>query len=456
MRDNNVLLGQAPIGKLIVRYAVPSVIGLVLYGLQNVIDGILVGRYMGSLALASVNLITPVYAFIGMISIMTGVGCQALMGIALGRKDNRKATDAMTTGFVFVFLAALFLFVAGLLFSSSFVSLLGADEVLHENAVKYLQGLLLFAPFIALMFYADCMLKITGYPRYALFVMLATVMINTLLNLLFIRFTSLGVMGVGLATGIAFTFGFILSSIRLLHKGNMLSVFSGKFNPRLLKEMLYNGSSEGLSELAMGISILMFNHVLMRFAGADGVAAFSLIGYIFYMGTTVFLGISDGIVPILSYNYGRENYVRVKRVFRYAAIINLVLGVAIFIFIRFFAKTVVGLFLADNHTPVMDMAVDGAGIYVFAFLFNGFNILVSGYFTALANARFSLIISSLRGLVLIIIGLFFLPSMIGITGIWLTVPLAEIATCFIAILLLKHTGSIIFDVKEKNGSTRII
>lgn len=455
MKDNNEKFVNSSVGKLMLIYVLPSVAGLLFYGIQNVIDGMLVGRFLGAQALASVNLITPLYSVIGVISIMTGVGCQALVGIALGKQEKGKAVNAITTGAVFVTIVSVILSISGFFGTSELLHILGADENLYGDAVNYLYGLLSLTPCIALMFYSDCMLKISGYPRYAFVVMLLTVVLNTLMNITFIKYSSLGVFGVGLATGIAFTFGLMVSSLITCNKKNYFRIQSGQFKWPLLKEILYNGSSEGMSELAMGLCILMFNHVLMKYAGADGVAAFSVIGYIFYLGTTAFLGISDGIVPVLSYNYGTGNYERVKKVFRIAATINLLFGICIFLFILLFSKSVIGLFLKDMNSPVAVIASSGAVIYSFAFLLNGFNILVSGFFTALANARYSLIVSSLRGLLFIASGLAVLPQLLGITGIWITVPLAEILTGVVGLYLMKYTKNIIFAEKavvEIHGS----
>lgn len=437
MPKNHKILTEYPIGKVIRHYALPAVMGLLFYGLQNVIDGVIVGRFIGTNALAGVNLIMPLYSAIAVIAIMTGVGSQATIGISMGEKNTEKAKNAITTGAIFVFICCLILAVPALLFSNNIASALGADAQLSPYSTGYMKGLLIFSPFIALMFYSDCMLKVSGHPRYAFMVMAVTILINIFLNIFFIKVCSMGTFGVGLATGGAFAVGSVMGSFILFNSKNTISMLSGKFKFKILRELLYNGSSEGMNELAIGISLMIFNYTLMKYVGADGVAAFTVINYICFLGTTIFLGISDGIIPIISYNYGAGNLKRIKRVLKLTAKINLTVGVSIFAILILFSGKLVMLFLGDDDTQIIRMAVTGASIYAFSFLIEGLNILLSSYYTALGKAKYSLIIALLRGLVFIALGLWILPLFLGITGIWLTVPIAELLTFIVALFIYR-------------------
>lgn len=437
MPKNHKILTEYPIGKTIRHYALPAVMGLLFYGIQNVIDGVIVGRFIGTDALAGVNLIMPLYSAIAVIAIMTGVGSQATIGISMGEKNIEKAKNAITSGAIFVFICCLILSIPALLFSGTIISALGADTQLASYSMGYMRGLLIFSPFIALMFYSDCMLKVSGHPRYAFAVMAVTIVINTFLNIFFIKVFSMGTLGVGLATGGAFAIGSVMGSFILFNSKNTISMLSGKFKLKILKEILYNGSSEGMNELAIGISLLIFNYTLMKYVGADGVAAFTVINYICFLGTTIFLGISDGIIPIISYNYGAGNLKRIRKVLKLTAKINLTVGIAIFTILILFSGKLVMLFLGDDDTQILKMAITGASIYSFSFLIEGLNILLSSYYTALAKAKYSLIIALLRGLVFIALGLWILPMFLGITGIWLTVPIAEFLTFLVALFIYR-------------------
>lgn len=437
MPKTHKILTEYPVFKVILRYALPSVMGLLFYGMQNVIDGIIVGRFMGTDALAGVNLIFPLYSAIAVIAIMTGVGSQATIGRSLGRKEVEKAKDAITTGFIFVFAGCAVFAIPAFIFAGNIASLLGANAELFPYSAGYMKGLLILSPFIGLMFYSDYMLKIGGHPRYAFLVMSSTILLNVSLNLLFILLFDLGTFGVGLATGLAFMTGSLMGSFLLFKKKAAISMLAGKFKLKLLREMLYNGSSEGMTEFSVGISLMLFNYTFMQYAGADGVAAFTVIGYICFLGTTLFLGVSDGLVPVISYNYGIGNHNRIRQILKFAAKINFTIGTFIFLSLLLFSRYMVELFVGGKDTAVIQMAVSGASIYAFAFLIEGFNILLSSYYTALGKARYSLIIASLRGLILIIAGLLIFPHLMGISGIWITVPVAEALTVIAALFLLK-------------------
>lgn len=443
MPKTHKILTEYPVFKVILHYALPAVMGLLFYGLQSVIDGIIVGRFMGTDALAGVNLIIPLYSAIAVIAIMTGVGSQATIGISLGKKNLEQAKNAITTGFVFVFAGCLLLALPAYYFADEIAAALGANALLAPYSVGYMKGLLTLSPFIGLMFYSDCMLKITGHPRYALFIMLFTIVLNTGLNFLFLTQWNVGTFGVGLSTGIAFTVGSLLGSFFLFNSKNTLSMLSGKFRFKLLKQMLYNGSSEGMAELAVGINLIIFNYTFMRYSGPDGVAAFTIIGYICFLGTTIFLGVSDGLIPIISYNYGAGKYDRIKKILKLTAKINFSIGVLIFLSLMFFADKMIELFVGPDDTAVIEMAARGASIYAFAFLLEGLNLLLSSYYTAMAKARYSFIIASLRGVVFVLAGILILPQLFGLTGIWLTVPLAEALTLLVAGYMLRKNKALL-------------
>ena len=425
------------ISRLFVKYAVPGVIGLLFLGIQAVIDGIVLSHFAGARALASVSLILPCYNFIIAAALVTGIGCQTLIGLSLGKSDRQRANHALTTAFVFL---AIFSLIGSLLIfclARPIAVGLGADAELVEGSVDYIRTLVPFFPMLSLMFLGDYMMKIEGHPGLATRIMSATVILNIILDLLFVGYWKWGISGAGLATGIAFTAGACCNVPPMFSRKRTVYVQRGRFRWRLLGQMLYNGSSEGISELSAGISVFMFNLVLMRYIGADGVAAFTALEYILFIGVTIFLGISDGVIPIVSYNYGNSRRERVRAVVRLAARTNLLIGLLLFITLWIGGEQVVKLFFREGETGVVEIAVKGASLYAFAFLFNGFNILVSGYFTAIGNAKWSVVVSLLRGLVFIALGIYWFPHWFGLEGIWYVIPAAELCTLLVALFLLR-------------------
>lgn len=436
-REKLLLTGEIP--RLFMKYALPGVAGLLFLGIQSVIDGIVLGRFVGANALASVNLVLPCYSLISAFAIVMGIGGQTLVSISLGRGDKQEANNALRS--VFVFLLGMSVVVSLVIFLSAgkIASFLGANEVLLPDAVHYIRALVPFFPLLCAMFFGDYIIKAMGHPLYATSVMGMTVVLNIVLDLVFVAVLGWGVMGAGLATGIAFTMGACFNVPRLFSRHEVVAVQRGRYDQRLVWNAFYNGSSEGMSELSVAITVFLFNITMMRYLGESGVAAFTAINYILFIGTTVFLGISDGIIPIIGYNYGAGQQERIKLILKLAARTNSLIGIGLFLLLLLFGEQVIGLFFKDHGSEAFEIASRGVSIYCFAFLLCGLNILASSYFTAIGNAKISIIISALRGLVFVGIGILVLPTVFGIDAIWYDVPIAEICTLSVSFWLVRRS-----------------
>lgn len=436
-REKLLLTGEIP--RLFMKYALPGVAGLLFLGIQSVIDGIVLGRFVGANALASVNLVLPCYSLISAFAIVMGIGGQTLVSISLGRGDKQEANNALRS--VFVFLLGMSVVVSLVIFLSAgkIASFLGANEVLLPDAVHYIRALVPFFPLLCVMFFGDYIIKAMGHPLYATSVMGMTVVLNIVLDLVFVAVLGWGVMGAGLATGIAFTMGACFNVPRLFSRHEVVAVQRGRYDQRLVWNAFYNGSSEGMSELSVAITVFLFNITMMRYLGESGVAAFTAINYILFIGTTVFLGISDGIIPIIGYNYGAGQQERIKSILKLAARTNSLIGIGLFLLLLLFGEQVIGLFFKDHGSEAFEIASRGVSIYCFAFLLCGLNILASSYFTAIGNAKISIIISALRGLVFVGIGILVLPTVFGIDAIWYDVPIAEICTLSVSFWLVRRS-----------------
>lgn len=432
-------LRDGAIAPLFRKYAIPGVIALLFVGLQTIIDGIVLGNFVGANALASVSLILPCYSFMAAVAVVIGVGCQTLISIRLGEQNKQGANDALRSAFIFLSIFAIAVSLITYSFAPHIAKLLGANEVLQAGAIDYLRALIPFFPIIVLMFFSDYVIKSMGRPVYSMVVMSSTVILNIIFDLVFIAVWDMGTAGAGLATGLAFTIGAFCNLPVILKKNPIVSMQKGRFNWRLVWQMAYNGSSEGVSELSSGISTLLFNLALMHYLGESGVAAFSAINYVFFIGITIFLGVSDGIIPIVSYNYGANQWSRIKQVVKLAVKSNFTIGCILFLLLSFFGEFIISLFFHSGESNVLEIAAKGTSIYAFAFLINGFNILSASFFTAMANAKISMIISLLRGLVFVALGIYILPIFFGIQGIWYAVPIAEACTFFISIILVRHS-----------------
>lgn len=429
-------LATRPIPRLFVKFALPGVIGLLFLGIQSIIDGMILGHFVGANALASVNLVLPCYSFMTAMAIVMGVGCQTLIGIRLGQRNKKGANDAFTTAFWFLSGFAVVVSTLIFLFAGKIAFWLGANDVLQPGAVSYIRALVPFFPMLAVMFLGDYVLKATGHPLYSMLILSSIVLLNIAFDLLFVVQFGWGIMGAGLATGLAFTLGLMCNFRLLVRKQSLLPVFAGHFRWRLVWRMFYNGSSEGMSELSAGITVFLFNVTMMRYLGEQGVAAFTATNYVLFIGTTIFLGISDGIIPVMSYNFGAGRIDRVKSTLWLALRTNFAIGIFICCCLVVGGEKIVSLFFREGDQNVTRIAVYGTSVYAFAFLLNGLNILASSYFTSMGNAKISIIISLLRGLVFIAAGILVFPICFGIEAVWFSVPVAEMCTLLMSAFLV--------------------
>ena len=434
--NHELALSNDPILSLIKRFAIPSVIGMISIGIQSIIDGLIVGNFLGVDALTGVSLITPLYSFVASIAIIIGIGSQTLVSIGQGNGDYPKAQNAITTGLISIIIFSIIGTALILFFSEETATFLGATDIVMPYAERYMIGLFICMTPICVAFYNDYMLRAMGHPRIAMTLMSSSVVANIVLNLLFTTVFHWGAFGIGLASGISFTISALISTYLLQSNKNRIRPMNGKFKIKLLWEMFYNGSSEGVSELAGGFTIFLFNITLMKYMGESGVAAFTIINYICFLGTITLVGVSDGIIPIISYNFGAQNYERCKAVFKYVILINLAIGSSIAMIMIFFSPYIIGAFIDSSEHEIIATATNGATIYAFAFLLNGFNILSASFFTAITDAKRSIIISALRGLIFMSITVTTTPLVFGVEYIWFSVPVAEIMTLSVSLILI--------------------
>ena len=417
----------------------PGVLAWAFLALQTIADGFIVGRLIGADALASVNIAAPAYSFVTAIAVIIGVGTQAQMNINLGAGRGDAARTAFISGLIGLSFFALCGTAVVNIFAEGLAEVLGADEYLKEDTVRYIHGVMPFLPGIAAHIFFDNMLKAIGHPRFSMTVTICTIIMNVLLSLILVTVFDMGTFGAGLGTGISFSCGALATIVLFFKEYAHTSMKEHKsgFSIESLGHILYNGSSEGLGEISYAVTTFLFNITLMEYVGKEGVSAFTLISYLTYFGISISLGVSSGVIPIVSYNHGAGSFNRVRKIVALSLKTNISCGLVFFLLLLIAAPQICSIFIDPEETAVMEYAVQGARMSAFAFLFNGFNILASGYFTAIDRAGHSLLISSLRGLVLLSICIVLLSELFGYRGIMLAMPIAEAITFVIASALLK-------------------
>ncbi|MCY6369930.1 MATE family efflux transporter [Clostridium ganghwense] len=424
------------ISKLFLTYLIPAVIGMLIMSLHVVIDGIFVGRGVGSDALAAVNIVVPLYSLFAAIGLLIGLGGATVASIKFGEGKNEESSSIFTQAVLLAAIISITITVFSELNIEKLSYILGANDKILPYVKDYMGVLLYFGPVYVLADTLDCFARNDRAPKLSMYAMVIGAIINCCLDYIFIFKFHWGVSGAALATGA----GNILSIIMLLmhfvlKKGNLKFIKTRIVLNDVIR-IFRNGFPNFLSEMSAAVVTLIYNLVFMKMLGEIGVSAYSIINYIHILMLMVFIGISQAMQPIISYNYGAKKYERVRKSFKLAVSVSVIFGICFFTSGILFGKNIVKLFNNNNMELIM-LATTGMKIYFVSYLFMGVNIVTISYFQAIEKAKFSTIITLCRGLIFSIAGLFILPKIFNINGIWLTAPAAELLTIFVGYFLLE-------------------
>lgn len=417
----------------LLKFAFPSIIMMIFMSLYTIVDGIFISRFLGSNALSSLNIVFPVINVVIAIATMLGTGGNAIISKYLGEGRDRDARECLTHFTVIGLAISLLLLVLTQIFLTPLCRALGSTDVLLADCRAYLSVSLLFAPACMLQTLFQSYLVTAGMPALGLFLTIGAGILNAVLDYVLILVFPMGIAGAAIATGIgqsvpavAGLFCFLLS-----RKGLYFTRF--RLHPKELLMACYNGSSEMVTQLSNAVITFLFNLIMLELAGENGVAAITILLYGQFLFNAFYLGFSIGISPIVGFQYGAGNRKQLRSIYRTSFLFVLASSVALTVIAVISSTPLVSVFTRDPET--FALADAGFRIFAFNFLFSGFNIASSGFFTALSNGRVSAIISFLRTLVFIVLSLLTLPRFFGITGAWLAIPVAEFLTLMLALRL---------------------
>ena len=447
------ILGTEKISRLFIKFAVPAIIGMIITSLQTIIDGIFVGQYVGANALASVNIARPFMDMIFGPTFIIAIGAISIIGRALGAGKTKEAQSAFRTATLLGLGLGIFIALIGSLFHRQLAVFFGANSLLLSDVETYIRTIAVFAPLIFPMILFGFASRILGNPKVYLYGSILSVMVNISLDYCLVKEAQMGVFGAALATGIAFSTSLLVTIVPMLNRNKAINLFSGKWYSSVIGPMLYNGSSEGIVSLSAAITVFLFNRTFMHLAGANGVAAYTTISYISSFAVMSVFGISDGIGSLISYNFGQNRQDRIREIMKLAIRTSLIIGFILVILTNLYGESLIRLFIKGNPS-IVTMAVMGASLYSISFLLVGYNVIYSAYFTAIGNAKASVIIALSRGMIGIAAGLMILPPLMGIHGVWLAVPFAEVITIFLAIFL-KQRATRVDQIVIKSKKQRI-
>ena len=410
----------------LLRYALPSIVMMVFTSIYGIVDGFFVSNYAGKTPFAAVNLIMPLLLVLGCVGFMFGTGGGALIAKTMGERKPDKANEIFTLIIVVSAAAGVVLAALGFFLLRPVAELMGATGELLEQSLIYGRIILAALPFYILQFEFQCLFATAEKPKLGLYVTVASGVANMILDALLVGVFPFGVAGAAAATAISEFAGGVIPLVYFSRENtSRLRLVKFKFDGRALLKTCGNGSSEFMSNVSISLVSMLYNVQLMKYAGEDGVAAYGVLMYVSLVFQAIFIGYSVGTAPITGYNFGAENKAELKNLLSRSLRIISVCALCMFAAGQLLAGPLGRIFVGYD-AELLDMTVHAFGIFSFAFLFSGFSIFGSSFFTALNDGLTSALISFLRTLIFQLAAVLLFPLIWGLDGIWLSIVGAEI------------------------------
>ena len=398
---------------------------MVFTSIYGVVDGLFVSNFAGKESFAAINLVMPFIMVLGGMGFMIGTGGTALVSKIMGQGDGERANRTFSMMIWVTVMLGAVLTALGLVFMEPMARFLGADEDTFDDCVCYGRIVVAFTVSFMLQNVFQSFLITAEKPKLGLAVTVAAGVTNMFLDWLFMAIFEWGVAGAAIATTISQIVGGIIPLIYFLSpNSSQLRLVKPVFDFRALGQACANGSSEMMSNISASIVNMLYNFQLMKYVGNSGVAAYGVIMYVSFIFVAVFIGYSIGVAPIVGYHYGAGNHPELKNLFRKSLVIIGSSGVIITALAILLSPELASIFVGYNP-ELTELTQRGLVIYSCAFIFTGFNIFGSAFFTALNNGLVSAVISFLRTLLFQASSVMLLPIFFDLDGIWFAIIVAE-------------------------------
>ena len=409
----------------LLKFILPSVVMMIFTSIYGVVDGFFVSNYVGKTPFAAINLIMPFLMILGTVGFVFGTGGNAIVAKTFGLGNTKKANSYFSLFVYVAFTLGVIFALLGFIFIRPISQLLGAKGEVLENCVIYSRIILVALPFFVLQLMFQSFFITAEKPQLGFWVTIVAGVTNMILDFLLVGVFPLGIRGAALATGISQIVGGTIPLFYFFRKNSsILSLGKTHFDGKAIAKACINGSSEFMSNVSMSIVGMLYNIQLLKYAGENGVAAYGVMMYVSFIFAAIFIGYSIGIAPIVGYNDGAQNHAELKGIFKKSIRIISVCSLSMVIIGLILSKPLSAIFVGYDD-KLLDLTVSGFRIFALSFLFMGFAIFASGFFTALNDGVTSAIISFLRTMVFQILAVLLLPAIFGIDGVWYSIIVAE-------------------------------
>lgn len=435
MSDNKkaaLELGTKPVGKLLMQYAIPAIIAMTASSLYNMVDSIFIGQGVGPLAISGLAITFPLMNLSAAFGAAVGVGASTFISVKLGQKDYDTAKHILGNTMTLNLIMGLGVGLVCLLFLDPILRFFGASDQTIPYARDYMVIILLGNVITHMYFGLNAVLRAAGKPKHAMSSTIFTVVLNTLLDPLFIYTFGLGIKGAAYATVLAQSLALIWQLYIFSRPKELLHFKRGTF--RLQSSIIRNIIAIGLSPFSMNVCacivVILINNSMVHYGSDLAVGAYGIANKVAFIFVMINMGVNQGMQPIAGYNYGAMRYDRLMKVVKYSIIAATAIMTTGFIIAMTIPGTCARLFTTDP--TLIDLSAKGIRYIMVAFPVVGYQMVVSNFFQSIGKAKISIVLSLSRQLLILLPLLLVLPTMFGINGVWVSMPVSDTLSAFMA------------------------
>lgn len=447
--DRSKQLGEEKIGKLLMKFSIPAIVGMLVNALYNVVDRVFIGQIpggVGKIALSGVTVTFPIATIILAFGMLVGIGTAALVSIKLGQQKKEEAEHILGNALTLIILISITVTVVGLIFLEPMLLKFGASEATLPYAKQYITIILIGVVFQNVGFGLNNTIRSEGNPRIAMYTMLIGGILNTILDPIFIFVFHMGVRGAAIATVISqavntiwvLSYFFSGKSVLKIRYKNL------KLKTKVVKSIFAIGLSPFSMQIAASVVAIISNRSLAKYSGDLAIGAMGVITSTSMLVLMPIFGINQGAQPIIGYNYGAKRFDRVKHALKLAILAATAITTTGFIIIQLFPKQLISIFNKDPE--LLSIGIHGIRIYLFMLPIVGFQIVSSSYFQAIGKAKVSIFLSLSRQVIILIPLLFTLPRFFDLDGVWMSGPssdaISSVLTAIFLFIEMKHLNEL--------------
>ncbi len=432
--DHSEQLGQGRIPHLIMKFSLPAIVGMMVYSVYNIVDRIYIGWSAGALGIAGITVVFPIMLLLMAFGTLIGLGANALISIKLGEQQKDEAEKVMGNGIVLLILISLAISAAGLVFIDPLLKLFGASSSTLPYARDYMSIILLGAVFQSIGFGMNNFIRAEGNPRTAMLTMLIGAALNIILDPIFIFALGMGVRGAATATVLSQAVSAVWVLAYYLRGRSTLKIRLKYFalQKSIVGRILVIGSPPFAKHLGNSLLMVVLNNSLLFYGGDLAISAMGIIHSISTMILMPIFGISQGVQPIIGYNYGAKQYERVLEALKLAVLAATFVATAGFIVIMLIPGQLIGLF-SGKDPELVKIGVNGLRTFLALLPVIGFQVVCANFFQAIGKPKQAMFLSLSRQLILLIPAILILPRFLGLPGVWTAGPVADIGSSLLTL-----------------------